>query len=70
VIELSGSANTSGIGSKTSIGSGVGSGMGSGVGSGGGVIIIGAGVGSVKLKTHPCPSNCVLPDAVTSICLP
>jgi len=46
VIELSGSANTGG---KTSIGSGI----GSGVGSGGGVIIIGAGVGSVKLKTHP-----------------
>jgi len=49
VIELSGSANTGGIGSKTSMGSGVGSGIGSGVGS----VIIGAGVGSVKLKTHP-----------------
>jgi len=29
-----------------------------------------SGSGSVKLKTHPWPSNCVFPDAVTSICLP
>jgi len=29
-----------------------------------------SGSGFVKLKTHPCPSNCILPEAVISICLP